>query len=467
MTTRRHFLAGAASTGLLACGAGAAGAGRAPTLTAVAHRIQLVPEGNPTTEVWSYDAALPGPVIRLARGATLRRELLNALEVPTTVHWHGIRLPNAMDGVPGISQPAVAPGDRFLYDFTVPDPGTYWYHPHVRSWEQVARGLSGALVVEEEAPPEIDREEVLLLDDWRLGPDAQIEESFDSLHDRAHAGRIGNWITVNGRGEWTLSAGRNARLRLRLVNAATARIFSLGVQGMAGWVVALDGHALEVPQPLERLVLAPAQRADLIVDVIGPDAAEAGGEASAFLVSHERDGAFALVSVAIEGEARAERRGPPTPLEPGTVPPLGPLAEARRARLVMEGGAMGGLGSAMLGDEELALRELASRGKVWAFNGQSGVPEAPLLEARQGETVRVAIANRTRWPHAMHLHGHHFREIAEAGAAPGPLRDTLLVRPMAETEIAFVADNPGDWLFHCHMLAHAVGGMQSWIRVVS
>ncbi|MEM9765420.1 MAG: multicopper oxidase family protein [Pseudomonadota bacterium] len=461
MTTRRMFMAGAAGAALAGPRALSA-VGSARTLTARASAVQLVPEGNPATTIWSYDGMLPGPVIRLPRGARLERELVNALEVPTTVHWHGIRLPIAMDGVPGISHPAVKPGERFLYDFELRDPGTYWYHPHVRSWEQVARGLSGALVVEETTPPVVDRDEVLLLDDWRLGPDAQIQDSFENMHDRAHAGRIGNWITVNGKGEVSLTAPLHSRLRLRLVNAATARIFSLGVQGLEGWVVALDGHALASPQPLERLSLAPAQRADLIVDVTG------GGEdadATAFLVSHERDGDFALVSVTIQGEARGERLGPPAALEQGTVPPLGALGQARRARLVMEGGARGGLAEARLRGETLPIRELAARGKAWAFNGEAGVPDDPLLRASLGETVRVEIENRTRWPHAMHLHGHHFREIASDGTAPGPLRDTLLVRPMTNTEIAFVADNPGDWLFHCHMLAHAAGGMQSWIRV--
>ncbi|MGF1553018.1 MAG: multicopper oxidase family protein [Paracoccaceae bacterium] len=463
--TRRTLLAGAASAALLPAARAfaqdpASGGSAAPAerLVAGPTSVRLVPEGHPETAVWAYDGAVPGPVIRIRRGERLRRELVNRLDQPTTVHWHGIRLPNAMDGVPGISQPPVAPGGRFLYDFVAPDPGTYWYHPHVRSWEQVARGLAGARIVEEDEAPSVDRDEVLVLDDWRLTETAAIAEGFESLHDRAHAGRIGNWITVNGEGEPRLPVRPHERLRLRLINAATARVFRLGVQGLAGRIAALDGHALAGPATFETLTLAPAQRADLIVDVT----AEAGGEA--LLVSFERDGGFALVSLSVEGEARRVPLAAPAPLEPGTVPPLGDLAAARRARLVMEGGAMGGLASARLGDETLTLRDLAGRGRAWAFNGRADPPETPLLEAGLGETVRIALVNRSRWAHAMHLHGHHFREIG-ADDAIGPLRDTLLIAPNAETEIAFVADNPGDWLLHCHMLAHAASGMSTWLRV--
>mgnify|MGYP000338828440 CR=1 FL=1 len=131
----------------------------------------------------------------------------------------------------------------------------------------MARGLSGALVVEEaDGGPEVDSDEVLLIDDWRLAEDAQIAGGFGNMHDWAHAGRVGNWITVNGNGDWRTSVQRHSRHRLRLVNTANARIFSLEAQGLAGWIVALDGMPLDAPQPLGHLTLAPAQRADIIVD---------------------------------------------------------------------------------------------------------------------------------------------------------------------------------------------------------
>lgn len=128
---------------------------------------------------------------------------------------------------------------------------------------------------------------------------------------------------------------------------------------------------------------------------------------------------------------------------------------------------MGQMQAARHGGAELGMRDLAERGLVWAFNGQAGMPEAPFAELAQGEVVRIALVNDTVWPHGMHLHGHHFLELSDTPSGSAPrLRDTTLVEPNGRQEIAFVADNPGDWLLHCHMLEHADGGMMTWIRVI-
>ena len=437
--------------------------GRADTtgdLVARAGRVRLAPAEYPETDVWAYGGSVPGPTLRVPQGARVSRRFVNDLPQPSSVHWHGIRIENAMDGVAGLTQEAVEPGTDFLYEFTVPDAGTYWYHPHNRSWEQMARGLYGALVVDEtDGAPEVDFDEVLLIDDWRLTDDAQIADDFGAMHDWAHAGRVGNWITVNGEGAWSREVQARARLRLRLVNAANARIFSLETRGFEGWIVALDGMPLETPERFDRLTLAPAQRADLIVDVT----AEEGDEA--LIVSFERDGGFAVAEFAVRGHARDERLAVPAALPPNPVAALGPLRGARRAELLMEGGAMGGMSGAILGGQMMGMRDMAAAGKVWAFNGVADMGDAPLIEADLGETIRIAITNDTMWPHAMHLHGHHFRQIAADGKA-GPLRDTLLMDRGENAEIAFVADNPGDWLLHCHMLEHSAGGMMTWLRVV-
>ena len=452
---RRAFLLGSAA--LAAAPALPARAAAVPMLRAAPATAALAPEGHAKTAVWAYDGTVPGPVLRVAQGQRLRRTLENALPQPTTIHWHGVRVENAMDGVPGLTQQAVAPGESFLYDIAPPDAGTFWYHAHERSFEQVARGLYGALVVEEAEPPEVDSDEVLMLDDWRLTAGAAIDARFGAMHDRSHAGRIGNWITVNGRGEWRRPVRAGERLRLRLANAANARTFELGLRGLEGWVVALDGQPLDRPLRAERLTLASAQRADLIVDVT----AEAGEEA--LLISFERDGGYAVASLQVSAGG-ARREGAPAPLPANPVPPLGDRADARLVELHMEGGAMGGLRTASAGGEMLDVRALVERGLAWSFNGVAGRPDAPLLVAERGETVRIAMRNDTAWPHAMHLHGHHFRRIGPDGR-PGPLRDTELVARGETAEIAFVADNPGDWLLHCHMLEHAAAGMTTWLRV--
>lgn len=431
----------------------------APILHAREGNARLAPAEYPETQIWGYDGSVPGPTLRARQGERVARVFRNDLPQASSVHWHGIRIENSMDGVAGMTQAAVEPGDDFLYDFALPDAGTYWYHPHNRTYEQMARGLYGALIVDEtELTPDVDLDEVLLLDDWRLTDQAQIAGGFGNMHDWSHGGRIGNWITVNGDGGWSRTVPRHSRMRLRLVNTANARIFALEAQGLEGWVVALDGMPLDTPQPLARLTLAPAQRADLIVDVT----AEIGKEA--FLVSYERDGGYAIAAFPVEGLARNVRLLTPDALPPNPVPALGPLDTAARAELRMEGGAMGGLRGAMMGGRVMGMREMAAAGKVWAFNGMADMSDTPLLEAGLDETVRITMTNDTAWPHGMHLHGHHFRQIAADGSA-GPLRDTVLLNRGETVEIAFVADNPGDWLLHCHMLEHSAGGMMTWLRV--
>ena len=121
----------------------------APILHAREGSTQLAPAEYPETRIWGYDGAVPGPVLRARQGERMTQSFRNDLPQASSVHWHGIRIENAMDGVAGLTQPAVAPGDAFLYDFALPDAGTYWYHPHNRTYEQMARGLYGALIVEE------------------------------------------------------------------------------------------------------------------------------------------------------------------------------------------------------------------------------------------------------------------------------------------------------------------------------
>ena len=465
--TRRRFLAGTAGALLLGqlplgCTADTSGLptppSHAPELRAQEGSVQLTPPEYPETPVWGYGGSVPGPQIRVPQGQRVSRLFVNDLPQPSTVHWHGVRLVNAMDGVPELTQTVVPPGKSYLYEFEAPDAGTFWYHPHDRAWEQMARGLYGALIVEEPEPPFVDHDEVLLLDDWYLTAEADFHPSFGAAHDWAHAGRLGNWLTINGEGNWTRTTRQHERWRLRLVNTSNARVLPLEVQGLAGWLVALDGQPLSFLQQLSHLQLAPAQRADLIVDVV----AQEGEEATLTLLQEDRGILFG--TFAVNGVGRADRLPEPEPLPANPVPPLGDLEATRSASLLMEGGAMGGMQQAMLDGRNLKWQQLLNRNKFWAMNGVANVPDDPLLNAAVGETVRIRIINDTVWPHAMHLHGHHFRRVTAEGTH-GPLRDTLLLEREESAEIAFVADNPGDWLLHCHMLEHSDGGMKTWLRV--
>jgi FtsP/CotA-like multicopper oxidase with cupredoxin domain len=463
MGVSRRFFVGAA----LAAGAGLAGgfprpllASSMPLLNAQVKDIQLAPARYPQTRIWSYGGGMPGTEIRLPQGQTVRRRLENALPQATSVHWHGIRSDNAMDGVAGLTQPAVLPGAGFDYEFTAPDAGTFWYHAHNRSAEQVARGLYGVLIVEEPDGPDVDRDEVLVLDDWLLNPETgQLGPDFATPADRSHGGRQGNFITTNGQYALSLPAARHERLRLRIINAANARIFVLGLAGFDGWRVAADGMPLPVPLPVSGdILLGPGQRVDLIVDVT----AEVGE--TAYLLGFQEEKGYSLAAFPVSATGTRARRDTPKALPANPKQVVTGLKDALRARLNLTGGAMRLLDAAILNGARRSYEQLKAAGKFWAFNGTVGMTDTPLVAPDLGQTVRLMVNNDTAYPHALHLHGMHFREILPDGSL-GNLRDTLLTFGGEIREIAFMADNPGDWLFHCHMLSHAESGMVTWVKV--
>ncbi|MBO9474689.1 multicopper oxidase family protein [Shimia sp. R10_1] len=456
--TRRRFLKATAALYLLPTIAKA----NIPSaiLEAKAASMQLIGAefgDYPKTEIWGFQGTVPGPLLRFKQGDTLQQTLHNNLPQPTSIHWHGLRLPNAMDGVPGFTQDAVPTGETFDYAFPLKDAGTFWYHSHNRSTEQVARGLYGVIVVKEHTPPDVDHDIVVVLDDWRLDETAQITDDFGAMHDWTHAGRMGNYVHAHlTPSPDTLQ--KNARVRLRFVNVASDRIMTIAIQGGSGKVVARDGMPLQAPEDLGALVFGPAERADVILDV---DPSEAQALQIVFL---ERDTGYLLHEIPLAGDAEATR-GPIQALPANPVSYLSSLEGAREIPLVMEGGAMGRMESATFDGEDLSTRELVQKGKVWAFNGIVGMPDAPLATLRQGELVRMPIANDTAFAHAMHLHGTHFQEVLPDGGF-GPMKDTILVQPRETREIAFVAPPPGKWLFHCHMLSHQSAGMKTWFEVV-
>lgn len=461
--TRRDVLRMGATLGL---GTLVPGTIRAATsdlvlLTASVADVQLAPPDYPQTQIWGYDGRMPGTLIRVRQGERVVRRFVNDLPQASSVHWHGLRIDNAMDGVAGLTQDAVPSGETFDYDFTAQDAGTYWYHAHNRSMEQVARGLYGALIVDEAEPVGVDRDELLILDDWLLNPEtAQLDPEFEAPHDRSHAGRRGNFVATNGSSVTELPVKPNERLRLRLINAANARIFQLSLSGFEGWIMAYDGMPLDVPEKVEgAFLLAPGQRIDLFVDVTA-----ATGEV-AHLVRIDDEEGFSQAAFPVgAAEGTPALRETPTPLPPNPNMSVPGVDGARRFELKMEGGAMGSLQSASLDGEEMSFRELVAANQFWSFNGVVGMTDTPLAQLSSGETARVSIRNDTVFPHAMHLHGMHFREVLSDGEL-GPLRDTLLVFGDETREIAFVAGAPGKWIFHCHMLAHTASGMATWINV--
>lgn len=431
-------------------------------LRAAAGQAALRPAPYGPTDVWSYNGSLPGPEIRVRQGDRIRVLARNGLNEGTTVHWHGIRTPNAMDGVPFLTQDPIPVGGEFLYEFDALDAGTFWYHPHQRSSEQVGRGLYGPLIVEEANPIRVDRDLTWMLDDWRMTGDGQIATDFGSRHDAMHGGRIGNSVTINGQIPDRIAVRSGERIRLRLVNAANARIFGLDFGGLAPVVVALDGQPVSPHVPDDDIVVVgPAMRVDLVIDMTGKP-----GESLTITDVFYRDLEYRLVDLAY-GPDRLRDAVPDWSME---LPP-NPLAEpdmqaATRHQIIFNGGMMGQM---MMGGGMGSMMEQMREGNMWFINGKAATGHMmdPLLVLPQGTSHVLQMDNRTAWHHPMHLHGHSFRVITRNGQ---PTRhrewqDTVLMAPEERVEIAFVADNPGDWMLHCHILEHQAAGMMGIIRV--
>lgn len=461
MISRRQLLqsAGATTLASIAPGFASAKSDSFVEITARPGTASFLGDGQPRVPIWGFNGTTPGPTIRATRGDTVRVRFHNALEQPTSIHWHGVRIENAMDGVAGLTQDPVQPGETFDYVFTVPDAGTFWYHSHNRSWEQVERGLYGALIVEEPEPG-FDRENdiTLVLDDWLVNSAGRIDEGLGDLGDWSHAGRLGNWLTVNGQTAPEIPLALNQPTRVRLINAANARILEVDLERIGAQVIAYDGQTLTRPQTPEYnpVLLGPAQRMDVVLTP-----SEVGTLPLRLIADTPHSFADFVVNEA-------------SSLPPAGLPAIGPsglpepdVRSARTFDLHMEGGAMGGLRGAVVDGDYLQGRALFRTGRVWAFNGVAGLAEKPFFRVQEGESVVVRVINDTAFPHAMHVHGHHFRVIDLSGAeiVDDHWRDTFLIGSTQTTSIAFVADNPGKWLFHCHMLEHQAAGMTTWFEV--
>lgn len=363
---------------------------------------------------------MPGSVVRLRRGDEANIRLINLLDEPTAIHWHGVRVPNRMDGAPPLTQAPVLPGESFDYRFTVPDSGTFWYHSALRH----QRGLFGALIVDELAPPAVDLDQILVFAEIASGIGGQPRP------------------TLNGVASIEIAVRPNARLRLRFINACDSRAMVARIDGHRAIVVALDGEPAE---PFEsrsgRVALGPGNRADVIVDAtlsagtVAPimfgQEAVAGSAADEIPLARIRyDGAFVR---------EAPLRDPPALA-------ANPLPE----RMNFSG----------------ALRVTWSIPTGTAAASGPMVPrQAPLFTAERGRTVMIALDNRDAAEHVVHVHGHHFRLLdrLDDGWKPYWL-DTIVVPGRQIARIAFVADNPGRWLIARHGL-RSPAAVADWFQV--
>ncbi len=365
---------------------------------------------TPGTPLWNYDGALPGPTLRVNRGEELRVRLVNELTAPTCIHWHGVRVPNAMDGVPGLTQAMVAPGANFDYRFRPPDAGTFWYH--APAGVDIDRGLHGALIVDDVRAVGVDRELLLIL----------------SMPAAPAAGPV----LVNGAGRPDFSVTSGERLRLRLINATAARGVMLRIDGHPAWLVAIDGQPSEPFLTRDgRVALGPGSRIDVIVD-----AARASGTVAPILAGDGEGVPVArLVYRTSDRTPASAARPEPLPLPSNPLPARIDLRTAQRVELDLAN-----------------LKPLNPAG-------------APLFTARRGRAVALSLRNGGGAPQVVHLHGHSFRHLdrLDDGWKPYWL-DTFVIG--GETErIAFVADNPGKWLIESRALGRPDGAGETYFVV--
>lgn len=464
--TRRQFLAGGAGIGISVLAVPVA-AQQAAEATIPGQRILRLREGQAylrgaeqaPTAIWGYDGAIPGPLIRGRRGERLDIRVINELQQPTAVHWHGLRIDNRMDGAAGLTQAPIPPGGRFDYSFVPPDAGTFWYHPHANTSEQLDRGLSGLLIIDEPVPVDVDRDVALAIDDWRLDDKGQIVGNFGNPMDAMHEGRLGAHLTVNGLPSADIPVKVNERLRLRLANVANSRIMVLRIGGLPVHVVAIDGQPCEAfLLDKGRVLLAPAARCDVMVDATG-------APGSAVDITLEGYGQSQTIARIVHDKGEPAR---PKPREARPSLPANPLPatmdfrQAMRMEVPIEGGAM------MMGGGGGAGHTHAMGRGIWQLAGKAsdGHSGPPLFSVRRGTVVVLGFPNKTMFPHAMHLHGHHFRLLdnLDDGWKPYWL-DTVLIGENRTARIAFIADNPGKWMIHCHMIEHQETGMAIWFEV--
>jgi len=416
------------------------------------------------TPAWIYNDA-PFPVLRVARERELAVELKNSLKEHTSIHWHGLRIPNAMDGVPYVTQQPVQPGEQFTYRFAPPDTGTYLFHPHCNTSEQLGRGLAGVLVVEGDETAPFDGDVVCIIKDWRVAPDGSFLP-FVTPAGAARAGTFGALRTVNAHASPAIDVPAEANVRLRLVNADSTRIAELGVEGAHAMVIAIDGHAVP-PFALQSWRLGPAMRLDLAIRT--PAARPVR------LVDYFAAEPVTLATFVPREPAKRKRM----PSLHSAKLPEPDLSRAKFHTLALSTSAAApdyaAAPDVVLPDgTRIALADtlcLAQRsfwsidGQSWPVTGHRHLPP-PLIQFKRGQTAVIELFNTTPHPHPMHLHGHTFK-VLSANKYPRPVHwaDTVLVMPDERVRIAFVADNPGNWMIHCHIIEHQDTGMMAWFRV--
>jgi FtsP/CotA-like multicopper oxidase with cupredoxin domain len=453
--SRRQMLIGLAGLGVVGLGAGGVRywLGRPENvathdyeLIAAPLDIELVP--GHITPAWAYGGQAPGVELRCRQGERLRVRFINKLDVPTTIHWHGIRLPLEMDGVPYVSQAPVLPGEYFDYNFITPDAGSFWYHPHVASGEQLGRGLVGALIVEEREPTGFIHDHTLNLKSWHIDEQGAFT-AFSVPREAARGGTPGRLSTVNGKHAPILDLPAGHVVRLRLINLDNTLTYRLNLPGADARIYALDGNPVE-PRPLgKEYWLGPGMRIELGVKVPA-----AGNELSL------RNGPLRLATLRAQPGAEGAGEWPPAlPANPVAEPDL---ANAETVKFNFEWAGAVSVGLA----QGAAHSFWQINGQAWDINDKT-CADRPIARLQLGKSYIFELRNLSQYQHPIHLHGMTFKVLASDRKSIIPyFTDTYLLGKNERARVALVADNPGVWMFHCHVIDHMETGLMASIEVV-
>jgi FtsP/CotA-like multicopper oxidase with cupredoxin domain len=362
------------------------------------------------------------------------------------IHWHGLRIPAAMDGTDAVQKP-VAPGEVFEYRFLLPDAGTFWYHSHQNETVQMERGMYGSLIVEDPTDPIFDGEKVFMIDDMKLNSENEFTKPgwFVPRIVERHDGRQGNTLLINGKENPIIDIAAGQMERWRFINSSSARYFKLYLGGKEFKIIGTDGGLLEHARTATEVLITPGERVDI---AIGPF--EEGETILMEALKYDRvtflkpkRQQFATVQVGTQKESIAY-----LPERLRTIAPLA-TQDADITRKV-----------------RLSVGPSLTNGMDFLVNGDVHVNDKPV---RVGELQIWEVSNTSLMDHPFHLHGFFFQVIEVNGKAPDYLawKDTVNLTPKTSIKIAWMPDNrPGTWMYHCHIIEHHAAGMMAHFEVI-
>jgi FtsP/CotA-like multicopper oxidase with cupredoxin domain len=407
---------------------------------------------------WTYNGTLPGEEIRVKEGDTVVLKVKNSLDVPTALHLHGFPVPNEMDGVPGVTQNAIMPGEEFTYEYGADIPGTYWYHSHQDGATQVDKGLYGVFIIESADEEAYDVDKVIVVDEWASeGTDMSDmdhgEMDMSSNDDKGHAedmNEMYDTMIINGKASPQIEAinvEEGNKVKLRFVNAGLYTQV-VTIPGHSFKITHYDGQPVNNPANLNEAAfrIAPAERYEVEIEMDNP-----GAWGIQVFADKNKEGLNTVIPLVYEGFEGEKLQTTEKIASFLDITTYGETKEINIGNITKEYGMI-------LGTDD--------GGETFTINGKQ-FPNHEVYEVEEGDVVKFTIVNDTDVDHPMHLHGEFFNVISKDGnpiEGSPVLKDTLNVRPGETYEIVFKAINPGKWMFHCHEFHHASGGMVAEVR---